>query len=157
MTNNYNNNWDGIVRKGFAQYLLEAHGRRQTPTMKPTSGSQYATRGDSFNFNPEMMVNDFIKYMDIDKRLKVSELHILCRTANAGNSMIWECYGVLGVSPNKAIKGYAFFNGNDVRWESRRINFMPVEAARKAYTNMAGDKNKIAFQKVALQKTVKIN
>jgi len=71
--------------------------------------------------------------------------------------MIWECFGVLGVAPNKAIKGYAFFNGNDVGWESRRISFMPVEAARKAYTDTAGNKNKIAFQKVALQKTVKLN
>lgn len=156
MTNNYNNNWDGIVRKGFIEHLFEAHGRRQTPTMNRTDGSQYATRGDT-NFKPEMMVNDFIKYMDIDKRLKISELHILCRTANAGNSMIWECFGVLGVAPNKAIKGYAFFNGNDIRWESRRISFMPVEAARKAYTDTAGNKNKIAFQKVALQKTVKLN
>ncbi len=157
MQNNYNSNWDGIVRKGFIEHLFEAYGRRQTPTMNRTDGSQYATRGDPWNFKPEMMVNDFIKYMDIDKRLKVSELHILCRTANAGNSMIWECFGVLGVAPNKAIKGYAFFNGNDVGWESRRISFMPVEAARKAYTDTAGNKNKIAFQKVTLQKTVKLN
>jgi len=71
MQNNYNSNWDGIVRKGFIEHLFEAHGRRRTPTMNRTDGSQYATRGDPWNFKPEMMVNDFIKYMDIDKRLKV--------------------------------------------------------------------------------------
>jgi hypothetical protein len=147
MTNNYNNNWDGIVRKGFAQYITESN-LADTRIRAESMVSQFI---GTLNFHP--------------KGLKIDELHIMVHTPLTGDmgDLLFSIFGVvqaktnnykgvLNVDSGKVFVGRATLNYNK-KWltKSKSKQFLSVEEAREEYERLVKGKNLI------LQKTVKIN